>query len=81
MSDERNEAVRERVEELVRGWLDRADEWWPDGFQVREIGIAWGVDLPEDQDIVSTSSTAGTSWEKAGLFRAALLVTEQPDDD
>ena len=80
MSGSDQDEVLARVDELVRDWLERAREWWPDGFTVDEIGIAWAVDLPNDQEIVSTSCTETRRWAKAGLFRAAMLVADEPNE-
>ena len=70
-----------RVEELVRGWLENADGWWPDGYRVRDLGIVWDVELPADQEIVSLSCTEDRQWAKAGLFRAGMQLADAPDDD
>ena len=80
LSDDPKEEVRARIEQLAHGWLESAEQWWPDGFRVREIGIVWAVDLPEDKENVSISCSEDRAWARAGLFRAAMQVAEERDD-
>ena len=81
MDEAQREEVVAKVEELVREWLTAAESWWPEGFQVGEIGIAYDVQLPDDAEIVSLSCSDDRAWAKAGLFRAAMRVAEGSDSD
>lgn len=75
---ERDDEILRRVNELARGWLRNANEWWPDGFDVDEIGVAWAVSYPDDTATVSLSCTDGRDWVKSGLFRAAMQLADEP---
>jgi hypothetical protein len=81
MEPANHEDVIARVDDLVRGWMEKADEWWPDGYVVRDFGIVWDVELPANQSLVSLSCTEDRQWAKAGLFRAAVQLADADEDE
>jgi len=81
MDEEKREAVLTEANRLLLDWLEKADEWWPYGFEVGTIGIVYDVELPGGRGIVSISCNDGRDWVKAGLFRAAMRVADGADED
>ena len=84
MSEEQRKQVLSQVDELLKSWLDNAEEWWPQGFRVREVGIVYDVEFTDEKglnELVSYSCSEERDWASAGLFRAAMRVADDEDAD
>ena len=74
--------VVEKVERFMRGWLAGALEQYPAGLEIRDIGIAIENREPGDTPFaVGYAASASELSEQADLFRAAVRLAEEQDED
>ena len=71
MSETQIKEAIERVAELTRDYLESAQETWPEGFEVKTLGVVLELDFP-DGIVVGYNCSDPRPWAQAGFFRRAM---------
>jgi hypothetical protein len=79
MADEQQvEEVVERVAALTRAYLKDAQGAWPEGFEVKTLGVVFELDF-QDGIVVGYHCSDPRPWAQAGFFRRAMRGADTED--
>jgi hypothetical protein len=78
MDDPQVDEAVARVSDMTRRYLEMARIEWPEGFEVKTLGVVFELDF-EDGIVVGYSCSDPRPWAQAGLFRSAMRGADTED--